>query len=37
MEPANVVVVVPAHNERPHLPRCLRAITTTLAGSITKN
>jgi glycosyltransferase involved in cell wall biosynthesis len=28
MEPANVVVVVPAHNERPHLPRCLRAITT---------
>ncbi len=25
---AQAVVVVPAHNEREHLPRCLRALTT---------
>ena len=28
MELAKVVVVVPAHNERAHLPRCLRALAT---------
>ena len=28
MELANVVVVVPAHNELAHLPRCLRALAT---------
>jgi glycosyltransferase involved in cell wall biosynthesis len=28
MDLARVVVVVPAHNEREHLPRCLRALAT---------
>lgn len=28
MDLANAVVVVPAHNEAAHLPRCLRALTT---------